>query len=175
MINYSLERFEAETDIEHYVEHYVDIEAFLKCCKTCPSFGAVWSCPPFDFHPMSIWQAHERIRIVGYRLTFDEDRTEEGMNEALREVKQKLSEELYEMEQEIPGSLSLSAGTCQVCDRCTKPEGKPCRFPEKMRHSIESLGGNVGKTISELCGIEIEWIEEGKLPEHYVLVSALLI
>ena len=174
MIDYTLERFEAETDIESYIEGYVDIAEFLKCCKTCPNFGNVWSCPPYDFHPMSIWRAHERILIAGYRLTFGEDRTEDGMNEALWEVKQKLSEELWALEEQIPGSVSLSAGSCHLCERCTKPEGEPCRHPDKMRYSIESIGGNVGKTISDLCGVEIEWIEEGKLPEHYVLVGGLL-
>ena len=78
------------------------------------------------------------------------------------------------LEQSLPGSFSLSAGECEECEHCTRPEGKPCRKPDKLRYSIESLGGNVGKTISRLCGIEIEWIEEGKIPEHFVLVGGLL-
>lgn len=173
-MDYKLERFEAETDIESYIKEYVDIEQFLECCKACPNYNNIWSCPPYDFDPMEIWRAHEKILIAGYRLTFDEDRTEEGMTKALWEVKKKLGDELYELEEQIPGSISLSAGSCQICEGCTKPGGKPCRFPEKMRYSIESLGGNVGKTISSLCGVEIEWIEEGKLPEHFVLVGGLL-
>lgn len=173
-MNYTLERFETETDIDSYIKGYVDIEHFLECCKECPNYGNRWACPPYDFDPMDIWTAYDRLLIAGYRLTFSEDRTEEEMTKALWEVKQKLSEELYAEEERFPGSRSLSAGTCQLCGKCTRPEGKPCRYPDKMRYSIESIGGNVGKTISKLCGIEIEWIEEGKLPEHFVLVGGLL-
>ena len=43
-----------------------------------------------------------------------------------------------------------------------------------MRYSIESLGGNVGLTISKLLKLELEWIEEGKLPNYFILVSGLL-
>lgn len=173
-MNYTLERFETETDIESYINDYVDIDGFLECCKSCPNYGKIWSCPPYDFDPMDIWRAYDRILIVGYRLTFGEDRTEDGMTKVLWEIKQKLAEELYAEEEKFPGSQSLSAGNCQICEGCAKPEGKPCRFPDKMRYSIESIGGNVGKTISRLCGIEIEWIEDGKLPEHFVLVGGLL-
>lgn len=173
-MEYTLERFETETDVESYVRDFVDIEGFLECCKVCPAYGKTWSCPPFDFDPLEFWNSYEKVRIAGYRLTFGEDRTREEMDAALWDVKNKLTDELYELEKEIPGSVALSAGSCQFCKSCTRPEGKPCRFPEKMRHSIESLGGNVGKTISRLCHIEIEWIEEGRLPEHYVLVEGLL-
>lgn len=44
-----------------------------------------------------------------------------------------------------------------------------------MRYSIESLGGNVGLTIEKLMGIHLEWMEEGRLPHHFVLVSGLLL
>ena len=43
-----------------------------------------------------------------------------------------------------------------------------------MRYSIEALGGNVGKTVHDLLGIELEWIEEGKVPSYFVLVGGLL-
>ena len=43
-----------------------------------------------------------------------------------------------------------------------------------MRYSIESLGGNVGLTVSKLMGIELEWVTEGKVPSYFVLVGGLL-
>ena len=44
-----------------------------------------------------------------------------------------------------------------------------------MRYSIESLGGNVGKTASKLLGVELMWMEEKKLPAYFVLVNGLLL
>ena len=174
-MEYELTRFEAEKDIESYIEEYVDVETFLECCKSCPNYGNVWSCPPFDFDPIEYWRSFSKLKVAGYRVDYPADRTEEAMTKALWEVKQKLAEELYAEEEENPGSESLSAGTCQICSGCTRPDGEPCRFPGKRRYSIESIGGNVGKTISQLCGVDLEWIEEGKLTEHFVLVGGLLI
>lgn len=33
----STNRFEAEIDIDAYVKDYVDVEAFMECCKACQS------------------------------------------------------------------------------------------------------------------------------------------
>lgn len=174
-MEYTAERFEAEIDIPSYVEGYVDVEYFLGCCRECPDFGRYWSCPPYDFDPVDFWNSYDVLRVIGVRLTFSEDRTEEEMTAARYACKRQLTKELEKMHEEIPGSMPLSAGGCQICEGCTRPEDAPCRHPDKMRYSIESIGGNVGKTISKLCGIEIEWIEEGKLPEHFVLVGGLLL
>lgn len=173
-MEYSLEYFESEIDVETYIQEYVDVETFLQLCQECPNYESVWSCPPYDFDPYDVWRDFDTLTVCGYRITYSDDRTEPEMNKALFEVKCKLTEELYELEKKYPGSMSLSAGSCHLCEGCTRPTGQPCRHPDKMRYSIESIGGNVGKTISELCGIEIEWIEEGKLPEHFVLVGGLL-
>ncbi|MCI7327651.1 MAG: DUF2284 domain-containing protein [Hornefia butyriciproducens] len=173
-MNYSLERFEKETDIVSYIDGYVNVEEFLPRCMECGSYGRVWSCPPFQFDPMELWRSYRRILIQGYRLSFGEDRTKETMTEALWKVKEQLSEELFVQEREFPGSLALSAGSCQLCEGCTRPEGVPCRNKERMRHSIESLGGDVGKTLSELCGIQLEWVRGDRLPSHFVLCGALL-
>lgn len=174
-MEYSLKKFQSETDVENYVENYVNIEEFLECCRQCPEYGKIWSCPPFDFDPLDMWRKFSRILIYGYRIEYSGERSREEMTDVLLQVKERVTEELFEMEKQIPGSVSLSAGDCEICETCSRVDGQPCRFPERMRYSIESLGGNVGKTISRLCGIEIEWIEEGRLPEHFVLCGGLLI
>ena len=51
----SIKRFEAEIDIETYVKDYVDVETFQACCKACPHYNTVWSCPPYDFNPLDYW------------------------------------------------------------------------------------------------------------------------
>lgn len=173
-MDYSLERFEADINIEDYIRDYVDVERFLECCKACPNYGKVWSCAPYDFDPLEIWNSYEKLRVIGYRITFGNDRTREEMIDAEWKVKRKLGRELFEMEDQFPGSMQLSAGSCDICKACTRKQGTPCAHPDLMRYSIESIGGNVAKTIEDLCGIEIEWIEGDSLPEHFVLVGGLL-
>ena len=90
---------------------------------------------------------------------------------------EELEQEILKLEQEYPGSVSLSSGACLHCKNaeCTRLSGKPCRFQDKMRYSIESLGGNVGKTVTKYLKQELQWVEEGKLPEYFMLIYGLLI
>lgn len=173
---YNLERFEKEISLPLYLEHYVNVEEFLQYCKACPNYNKLWSCPAYDFNPEDYWGRYRTLTILGYKINFAPDITEKRSMEIMAEVKNKITEELFAMEEKFPESMSLSAGSCSECgpDACTRTEGLPCRYPEKMRYSIESLGGNVGKTVHKLLGIELEWIEEGKLPSYFVLVGGLL-
>ena len=36
------------------------------------------------------------------------------------------------------------------------------------------IGGNVGKTVHDFLGCDLEWVEEGKVPSYYILVGGLL-
>jgi len=173
---YTLERFEKEISVPLYLEHFVNVEEFLEYCKACPNYEKVWSCPSYTFNPEDYWKEYSSLLVVAYKINFAAGTDEKKSMEIMAEVKDKITEELFAMEEEIPGSVSLSAGSCAVCGKgnCTRAEGKPCRYPEKMRYSIESIGGNVGKTVSKLLGIELEWIEEGKMPSYFVLCGGLL-
>ncbi|MBR5229819.1 MAG: DUF2284 domain-containing protein [Firmicutes bacterium] len=173
---YTLEKFEKEIEIPLYITHYVNVEEFLRFCKACPNYDKLWSCPSYDFNPEEYWKKFSTLLVFGYKINFVPGITEKRSMEIMSEVKNKIAEELFAMEENFPGSISLSAGSCSICgpDGCSRSSGKACIFPEKMRYSIESLGGNVGKTVSKLLGIELEWIEEGKVPSYFVLVGGLL-
>lgn len=180
---YSVTRHTAEISVSDYLEGYVDIPTFLEACTRCPNYGKVWSCPPYDFDVDSYWKNYQKLHLLASKIVFDEELlsrtwTQEEQTELLNRVlpveKQKLTEELLKAEQEYPGSISLSAGSCQSCKTCTRPSQMPCCHPDTMRYSIESLGGNVGLTLQKLMGLKLEWMEEGKLPHHFVLVCGLL-
>lgn len=182
---YTIKNYYTELPVSEYMEKYVDIPTFLECCKVCPNYNKVWTCPTFDFDVEEYWKKYKTIALYGHQIVFDEETknrtfSQEELNNFIEEVIQKekqiLTDRLFTLEKEHPGSISLSAGSCQYCGKgnCSKTKNQPCRYPEKLRYSIESLGGNVGKTISDCFQIELEWVEEGKLPGHFVLVCALL-
>ena len=173
---YTLEKFEKSILVAEYLRDYINVQEFLDYCRRCPNFDKVWSCPSYDFDPEEYWKAYSSLNLLAYKIIFDGTETEERSLEIMAEVKEKITAELFEMENTHPGSVSLSAGSCSICGKgnCTRPSGKPCRYPDKMRYSIESIGGNVGKTVHDLLGIQLEWIEEGKVPSYFVLVCGLL-
>lgn len=181
---YTTKRYGASVPVSDYLEGYVDVDTFLECCKACPNYDSKWSCPSYDFDVTAYWKKYKTLDLTAVKIIFDEEYAGKEFPEeeiqritetSVMENKRQLSKELLLREKEIPGSISLSAGSCILCEgNCSRKEGKPCRFPDKMRYSIESLGGNVGLTISKLMGIELEWIQEGRLPHHFVLVCGLL-
>ena len=172
---YTIEKSEKLIKVSDYLDRYVNVEEFLQYCKKCNNYEKLWSCPSYDFNPEDYWKEYDELLVVARKIIFGEGVDQDRSYEIMLEVKEDMSRELYELEKQYPGSISLSAGSCSLCkDGCTRTVGEPCRYPEMMRYSIESLGGDVGRTVSKLMGYELEWIEEGKLPSYFVLVGGLL-
>lgn len=170
------ERLEAAPSIEEYVQTCVDVPRFLEYCKACGSYGNRWSCPPFREDPMEIWARFQALRLIAYVLPSEPGQSVPQALDNLKLAKARMMEEALELERTIPGSLALSAGTCTMCgENCTRPEGKPCRYPEQMRYSIEALGGDVAKTAERYLHKPLLWIKDNVLPEYLVLVGGLLL
>ena len=70
------------------------------------------------------------------------------------------------------GIVGAAGGGCTLCEgKCTRPEGKPCRHPDKMRHALDALGGDISKTMEKYFDKPILWIQDGKTPEYLTLVK----
>ena len=93
----------------------------------------------------------------------------------IAEVRKIIDEKLLRIEQNHPNSRAFLAGTCHLCpaEECTRIIGESCRYPDKIRPSLESFGFDVGKTTEKLLSIELRWGHDGLLPEYLTLVSGL--
>lgn len=173
-MEYTVKALEGAAELAEYRRCCVDVGKFLGYCKECPSYGRVWSCPPYDFDPMEIWDKYRHLTLYARVLTPSPGATYEGMMEGLRREKDRFFDFLMEKEGEVPGSLALSAGRCTLCEECGKLAGKPCVHPEKLRYSIESLGGDVAATVEKYFGFPLLWADQGALPAYLTLVGGLL-
>ncbi len=184
--DFLIEKYESDVLMEEYLEDCVDVPQFLEYCKQCHNYDKTWSCPSFDFDPVEYLKKYRTLRVIGWKIIIPEEyrlriypNKEQNlmMENLLAGPKRDLDREMLNLEKEYPGSRALSGGSCLYCkpSDCAKVEGKPCRFPEKMRYSIEALGGNVGLTVTRYLGQKLEWIEEGRLPRYFMLVAGLLI
>ncbi len=181
----TIQYYETEIPVKEYVKDYVDIPTFLSACKTCPNYGTVWSCPPYSFDVSDFWMKYQTLKLYSSKIIFPESALLQTYRpEEIRQIldtclfpeKQRLSDRMMELEKQYPGSVSLSAGACSSCpEGCSRADRKPCRFPDSMRYSVESLGGNVGLTVQKLLHLHLEWIEENRLPHHFILVNGLLL
>ena len=173
----------AEISVSDYVRGYRDVERFEALCKECCNYGRVWGCPPLvtDLD----WNNYGFVRVFGTQIMFDHELRERTMTpderkqvteQALDEAWAELLPRLYDLESRNPGSR-IFTGRCRLCRpaECTRASGKPCRHPDKMRHSLEAAGFDVVKTASDLLGIELLWSTDGHLPEYVTLVTAIFL
>lgn len=167
---YDIQKYQRDISVKEYIREYVNVAEFIEYCKECPNYNAVWSCPPYDFEPEDFWNQFSELHIIARKIIFEEGTGPKEGKRIMEEVKAGMSEELYDMEKFFPGSVSLSAGAQHVQRRrLQQTSGRALQAPGDMRYSIESIGGNVGLTVSKLMGIELEWVQEGKLPSYFVL------
>ncbi len=174
----------AKISANDYIRDYRDSERFIKYCRQCSRYGKTYSCPPFDFDTDEYISGYRDVYIIGTKVVFDEATRQASTTIELRDAishnamymsLDSLEESHNRLLAKFPDTISFLVGKCRVCDSvpCARPQGLPCRHPDRVRHSIESVGFDVGKTTSQLLGIELKWSSDHQLPEYITLVTAL--
>lgn len=176
-----IKKLTADVDVAEYYEKYVDFEEVSKLCiEEQETLGYNWNYPPFDFDVDEIWQSYGKLKIIAFKIDFSEEELEyeysdkelEFVLKRFERLKVKLMNEIYMLESEDATGLFL--GKCNLCMRCTREIGMPCKMPVKMRYSLESLGAYVDRTVEDIFGYEIQYAHDGKLPEYLIFVGGLL-
>ena len=116
---------------------------FRQMCESnsCGIYGRSHSCPP------AIGEANDLIdNVKSYRYAFiyqtvstiEDSFDIEGMGQARLAIFS-IASKLSEITRNVGiNALHLSAGACSICERCTKIDGLPCRFPNLMISSLEA-------------------------------------
>ena len=119
-------------------------ERIRTVCETeCPRFGTSWACPPAVG---TVDECIERCRAFSDFFVFTtmaEVADYTDMDEALatRTDHEEITREVRGIFRELYGDcIVLSTESCAICDRCTYPDGEPCRHPELMLPCVESHG-----------------------------------
>ena len=145
-------------------------------CALCERYSSLWSCPPYQFAHMELWQRYKRIRLFARILTPSPDAETTLLLAGQKQETHNLLDVLLKLEAEHSGSLALSAGCCTLCEEeCTRPTGRPCRNQKKMRCSIESLGGDVAQITDKYFHIPPQQHINCETTNHVMLVGGLLL
>jgi predicted metal-binding protein len=145
---------------------------------TCPSYGHSWACPPEAPYLEATVSKFNRFFLIYYELDLNnyiKDIKEEKPNLNEKNIKNELYNGKFlrnKLETEIflflenyqdlyEEKLILWDGFCRVClnktDKgCTYDSGKPCRYPDKKRYSMEATGIAVTEMVNNL-NLKIEW------------------
>ncbi|MCR5176457.1 MAG: DUF2284 domain-containing protein [Anaerovibrio sp.] len=182
MTDFNVETYIKHLSMQEMTQKYQDIEKHLGYCQHCPRYGKIWSCPPLDIDVQVFLDRYDWIYLVCSKIIIDSDMvqkkdTPEKISavgwDIMSAVKLDVDEKLRKLEGKSPGSLSLSATACNLCDECTRQDGGLCRYPEKSRYAIDAFGFSVVDITKVLFGIDILWSSD-HLPEYYTLVHGFL-
>lgn len=124
-----------------------------KLCEgnTCRGYGASWACPPAVG---TLAECEARVNRYDQMLLFSrayqlEDSFDfEGMVESLRSFKKLVDAFRVNLGDVLGEYLLLSNEGCGRCAKCTYPDA-PCRFPERLHHSLEGYGFVVNELAKE--------------------------
>lgn len=173
MPNYRARDFSTTLPVADYIDRFRDAGRFIGYCRECPNFGKSWGCPPFDYDVERLLRRYRMALLVATIITPAEGgRPLSDAGALIRPERERLERRLLSMEKLYAGRSFAYVGTCLWCPpgTCTRAGGQPCRHPELVRPSLEACGFDIGKTASELFGIELKWGAEGMLPEYLTLV-----
>jgi len=164
----------AEIAVKEYVARFRDVETFAECCRQCPNYGNLWTCPPFGYSTDDVLSRWKTALVVALNIVMDKPGI--SLSEAwpaVRPVRVRLERRLLELEKEWGGTAFGFSGECLHCRECARKSGQPCRHPELVRPALEAYGFDVGKTVRELFGRELSWGSRGRMPARLTLVGAL--
>ncbi|MFX1425075.1 MAG: DUF2284 domain-containing protein [Promethearchaeota archaeon] len=144
----------------------------------CPSYGHSWACPPEAPYLEEFVSEFKKFYLIYYEFDFiDYIKKEKEKNPEFSEIKirdmlftnnflsNKLEKEIFlfldNYQENYEEKLILWDGYCRICHNsiengCTYDSGKPCRYPDKKRYSMEAVGIDV-TAVSKNLNIPIEW------------------
>ena len=169
---------------EDYLKDFVDVDKFIEYCKSCPNYGARWSCPPYSYDIMEYyWKKYKYLHLFAFKMYLDDsvaetDMTEEQINDLVMSIRHQnyilVSEWIKNVEKTNPDSTAVDGGHCAKCKRCMRLDNKPCRYGNEYRPGIDAIGGNLVKTAEDIFGIKILWIKNGVVPDYFLFMVGLL-
>lgn len=169
--------------VSEWLEKYCCPEKFLPLCKRCPEYEKNWSCPEGVPDVKVLAGAYRYVQIIGLKIVYEEwvrqeaamgaEREEQLRQQTYGAARKELQQALLALEKAFPGSLTIMAGKCELCERCSRMDGKRCRHPEWMRYSFSGLGFDLVRIAEEVLKLPLLW-QDGGLPEYNVAVAAFL-
>ena len=167
--------YEKNAKVDDIVAKYYDVERFVKLCEKCPNYDKNHSCPSYRFDTISYLKKYKNLKFVLAKVYLDDsERKIDVYSDLIELARDDLKKYLDKFENNKINSVLLNAGPCKICKECTRKIGKSCKYPTKLRYSIESLGGNVDAILKDFFDEQILWVQDKVVPEYFLFLGGLL-
>jgi predicted metal-binding protein len=149
-------------------------ETVFNLCAQCPNFDKLWSCPPIvpDFEIFSAIYKYADVFLFWAETSqfFKEKDPAIACYEFLKKENRKY---VLKLEEEKSGRAVFSF-SCDLCPKCGKKEGKPCRKPNKLRFNLTAFGFMTDDLSKMLMNHQISWSKDKNEAQYITQVSFLL-
>ncbi len=181
-MRYNVEYQLDHIDMPRFRKKYQDRDKFMAFCRECPRYDSLWSCPSLSFDVDKFLEPYVWINLLCAKIHLDDetiraadtaDKIKAMGWDIVSVVKLDTDDRLRKLEAQVPESLSLSSGGCNLCKNCTRKSGSPCRQPDKMRYSLDAFGFDLTAITKDVFHIDILWCKDS-LPKYFTLIHGLL-
>ena len=121
------------------------------CAHGCHQYNKRWSCPPGCGELTTLHQQiqpYSKAILVQTVGQLEDVFDGEGMIETEHQHKETLLKLQQKLLQHYPKLLTIGAGCCTLCEKCTYPDN-PCRLPQKKIVPMEAYGLLVADVCSQ--------------------------
>lgn len=141
------------------LKDYMDFEYFTGLCRDgCPLYNLSYTCPPNSPKFTEHTKDYKSSLVIAMYMNVPKGKTISEVHPYLRRV---LSNLLIPLEKVLNGLLT-DGGRCIYCENCTYIDNLPCRFPEKLRFSMEAMRLDLDKVCKNVLNHSIMWSEDDK-------------
>ena len=95
---YSVQTIETCVPVAEYLRACVDVEKFLGFCRECGNYGRRWSCPPFEFDPLELWNRYDTLHLYARVLVPAPGADTDGLLGGMKAEKEGLLGQLLALE-----------------------------------------------------------------------------
>ncbi len=174
-LKYTTREYTCSISTEEYIRRFRDADKFLARCRECSNYNCSWACPPYSHDILKEMRSYSDIILFATVITpVAKDIPLSEAERFFRPERVRMEKRLLEMERRYGGRSFAFVGNCLYCPEgtCTRRDGLPCRHPDLVRPSLEAYGFDVGRTASELFGIELQWSKGPFMQDAITLVCA---
>jgi predicted metal-binding protein len=149
-------------------------ETVLDLCKQCPNFDNLWSCPPSvpDFEKFSARYNYADVFLF-WAETGQFSAEEDPTIACYQFLKKKNRKYMLKLEEEKSGRAVFSF-SCDLCAKCRKKEGEPCKKPKELRFNLTAFGFMIEDLSKVLMNHQISWSKDKNEAQYITQVSFLL-
>lgn len=136
------------------LKNYMNFDYFTNLCKTgCNYYNKSYTCPPNSPTFTDYTKNYNFSLII---LMYTEINEENSIKDIHKDLRCILSEILIPLEKNLNGLLT-DGGRCLYCNECSYIYNLPCKYPDKIRFSMEAMGIDLDKMSKEILNHTISW------------------